>query len=76
MRLNAKKHLYLTLKLLAPIYYVKVVGWDYPLSLITIKCDPPKGSIDHIVPQRLHHKPHPKQFHAQPSNQKRIPDRL
>jgi hypothetical protein len=26
IRLNAEKHLYLTLKLLAPIHYVKVAG--------------------------------------------------
>jgi hypothetical protein len=26
-------HLYLTLKLLESIYYIKVVGYDYPIKL-------------------------------------------
>jgi hypothetical protein len=29
----AKMHLYLTLQLLAPNYYVKVVGYYYPITL-------------------------------------------
>jgi hypothetical protein len=33
MRLKAEMHLDLTPKLLAPIFYVKVVGYDYPIKL-------------------------------------------
>jgi hypothetical protein len=33
MRLKAEIHLDLTLKLLAPILLVKVVGYDYPIKL-------------------------------------------
>jgi hypothetical protein len=29
----AEMHLYLTLKLLASIYYIKVVVYDYPIKL-------------------------------------------
>jgi hypothetical protein len=46
-------HLYLTHRLLAHIYYVKVASWSYPLSLFTTKCDPQRGSIDHMTPHRL-----------------------
>jgi hypothetical protein len=44
-------HLYLTHRLLAHIYYVKVAGWSYPLSLFTTKYDPQRGSIDHTASQ-------------------------
>jgi hypothetical protein len=33
MGLKAEMHLALTLKLLAPILYVKVVGYDYQIKL-------------------------------------------
>jgi hypothetical protein len=57
IRLKAEMHLNLTLKLLAPIYYVKVTRWDY--SLIWIKVlqimihKGHKGSRK--FPQRLDH---------------------
>jgi hypothetical protein len=51
VRLNAEKHLYMTLKLLSPIQYVKATGWNYPLSLIkyTTHRDPQGDSIDHTA---------------------------
>jgi hypothetical protein len=30
---KAEMHLYLTLILLAPIYYIKVIGYGYPIKL-------------------------------------------
>jgi hypothetical protein len=51
IRLNAAKHLYLTLILLSPIHYVKVAGWNYLLSLIkyTTQLDPQGDSIDYTA---------------------------
>jgi hypothetical protein len=31
--MTVEMHIYLTLKLLAFIYYIKVVGYDYPIRL-------------------------------------------
>jgi hypothetical protein len=62
-------HLYLTLNLLAHIYYVIVVGWNYPLSLITIRCEPQRGYYRSHNITKLHQKssrsntmPHPIPF--------------
>jgi hypothetical protein len=61
-------HLYMTLQLLAPNYYVKVVG-------LISKYDPQRGSMDHTVPHRLDQN-HPIPIHTIPSSQRRIPVRL
>jgi hypothetical protein len=45
IRFNVEKHIYLTLKSRTPIYYVKIAGWNYPLSLIITKCGPQKGLL-------------------------------
>jgi hypothetical protein len=72
-------HLYMTLKLLALIYLVKVAGWNHPLSLITTKCDPQGVTIDHSASQsytknHLNPIPYPNHSHIKiiPSNLGRI----
>jgi hypothetical protein len=42
---------YLTHRLLAHTYYVKVIGWSYSLNLFTTKRCPQRDFIDHTVSQ-------------------------